>query len=69
MTPDKVVWSLYVIGVLLVFAVFEISGYFGAPWGTLTVFIRSEEQVAGIIKWILLFGLSILTVHLVGDWP
>lgn len=65
----KVVWSLWILLVLLAFSALEISGYFGAPWSTLTEFIRTQETHAQIIKWVLLIGLAILMVHLTGDWP
>lgn len=52
------------------FVVLEVLGLWDrVPWFTLSQFVWGAEDQWGIFRWIVLFGLAILLVHLVARWP
>lgn len=48
----------------------ELLGYWHmTPWTTLSEYIWSLETSAGLLRFLLFFGLSVLAAHLATRWP
>lgn len=66
MTTSAFVW----LGWFGLFVVLELLGYWRVtPWVTLSEFVWDIEAQFGIARYIMLFGLAVLLVHLVARWP
>lgn len=64
-------WSAAVwLGWLALFLVLELLGYWHVtPWSTLSEWTWTLEGAWSPFRFVVLFGLAVLLVHLVSRWP
>lgn len=66
MATSYLVWGIW----FALFVILEFLGLFRVvPWVTLSETAWSLEALSGLVKILFLSGLTVLTVHIVFNWP